>query len=147
MTYNIALILLIASATTLAQQSSQKLTIEQVATELSYAYATRSLDKLDNKNYVAKKVKIIINHSIQIDKNETKEFKTLAEGERWLTSQEYVANRPVRAIKPLLGCQKNLCNYNFKDGISHEHLYLKKIEYSYKNGHPQIEVIYLLDGD
>jgi hypothetical protein len=143
----VALVPFIISSSVFAQTPPKKETIEQLVMAVSDAYALGVLGWLDhNKHASVGKVKIIIKHSIAIDKLDTKEFKIFEQAEQWLRSQEY-KGRPVRVRKPLLGCQKNLCTYNFEEGLLHGHLYLQKITYGYSNGSPYIETIQLLDGD
>jgi hypothetical protein len=143
----VALVPFIISSSVFAQTPPKKETIEQLVMAVSDAYELGVLGWLDrNKHASLGKVKIIIKHSIAIDKLETKEFKTFEQAEQWLRSREY-KDRPVRVRRLLLGCQKNLCTYNFEEGLLHGHLYLQKITYGYSNGSPYIATIQLLDGD
>lgn len=143
----LALVPFIISSSFFAQASPKKKTVEQLAMAVSDAYTWGVLGWLDrNKHDSLGKVKIIIKHSIAIDKSETKEFKSFEQAEQWLRSRED-KGRPVRVRRPLLGCQKSLCTYNFEEGLLHGHLYLQKITYGYNNGSPYIATIHLLDGD
>jgi hypothetical protein len=54
---------------------------------------------------------------------------------------------PARESRSRLNCRKGFCNYNFQAGILHNHLYLQKIAYGYRNSRPYIKTIYLLDGN
>jgi hypothetical protein len=125
-------------------------TIEQLANIVAEAFATKGLSKLDNKRYLLGKVRISIKHSLAGDdapnRSEDRDFKTFALGEKWLASREH-DGLPARESRPLLTCQKSICVYNFQQGILHNHLYLQKIAYGYKNSRPYIKTIYLLDGD
>jgi hypothetical protein len=123
-------------------------TLQQLAIATEEAYSTRNLGKLDSGRPVSK-VRVTIEHSLGEDQNRfvTQEFQTLAAAEQWLRSRERGDQMPVRAGKPLLNCRKRICTYNFKSGILHNHLYLKKITYGYSNGRPYIKSLYLLDGD
>jgi hypothetical protein len=119
-------------------------TIEQLATSVATAYSDGKLDQLAIP--VIKKVQIRINHSLGEEQELVQEFKTWQEGEKWLSSKSR-DGLPTRESRSLLSCKKGFCNYNFQAGILHNHLYLKKIAYGYKNGRPYIKSIYLLDGD
>jgi hypothetical protein len=143
------LTLLIAS-NTVAISPPKPGTVEQLAIELSEAYVKKNLGRLDRKYPVSGKVKIEIENSLGEDddknKSRTKEFQSLAQGEQWLRSK--ARNEfPVRESRPLVGCKQGSCTYDFSAGILHNHLYLKKISYGYKNGRLYLKTIFLLDGN
>lgn len=145
----VALLALIIPLPVHAQTPSKRETIEQVVKELSDAYMTKTLRKLDAERPYLRKVKIVIENSLEEGKNqfEIKEFTTLAEGDKWLIRREEEDGTPFRELRPLLGCKRGLCTYDFDGGISHNHLYLQNISYGYRNGRPYIKTIYLLDGN
>jgi hypothetical protein len=144
------LLTLFITSNTVATSPPEPGTIGHLAIELSDAYVMKNLGRLDRKYPVWGKVKIEIENSLggDDDKNKyrTKEFRSLAQSEQWLRSK--ARNEfPVREIRPLIGCKQGSCTYNFSAGILHNHLYLKKISYGYKNGRPYLKTIYLLDGN
>jgi hypothetical protein len=145
-----AVLMLLMPSNTLAKSPPEPGTIEQLAIELSDAYVTKNLGRLDRKYPVRGKVKIEIENSLGEDddksKYRTKEFQSLSQGEQWLRSKAR-NDFPVRESRPLIACKQGSCTYDFSAGILHNHLYLKKISYSYKNGRPYLKTIYLLDGD
>jgi hypothetical protein len=144
------LLTLIFASTTVAKSPPESGTIEQLAIELSDAYTTKNLGRLDRKYPVRGKVKIEIEDSLAGDDNpgkpRTKEFQSLAQGEQWLRSRAR-SDFPVRESRPLIACKQASCTYDYSAGILHNHLYLKKISYGYKNGRPYLKTIYLLDGN
>jgi hypothetical protein len=127
-----------------AKKQVKSQTIEQLATSVAAAYNDGKLDQLAIP--VTKKIQIRIKHSLGEGQELVQEFKTWQEGEKWLSSMSR-DSLPARESRSLLSCKKGFCNYNFQAGILHNHLYLKKIAYGYKNGRPYIKTIYLLDGD
>ena len=145
----VALILFIIALPVHASSPARKETIEQVVKELSDAYMAKTLGKLDAEHPYMAKVKIVIEHSLGEGKDqfEVKEFKTLEKGEQWLKSREREDGTPFREVRTLAGCKRGLCTYDFDGGILHNHLYIQKIAYGYRNGSPYIKTIYLLDGD
>lgn len=126
-------------------------TIAQLENALAVAYMAKELGKLDAKHPLFGGVKIVIEHSLagdtDKDRFEIKTFKTLAKAEQWLSSREREDGTPFRESRDLLRCRKGVCAYNLDGGISHNHLYLKKMYYGYRNGRPLIKTMYLLDGD
>lgn len=145
----VALILLIIALPVHASSPAKKETINQLVKELSDAYEAKTLGKLDAEHPYLGKVKIIIEHSLGEGKDqfEVKEFKTLEKAEQWLKSREREDGTPFREIRTLVGCKRGICTYDFDGGILHNHLYIKKIAYGYRNRSPYIKRIYLLDGD
>lgn len=146
----VALILSIVSFPVHAESPSKQETIEQIVKALAEAYEAKSLDKLDAGHPFSAKIKIVIEHSLAEDdapdRFEIKTFRTLAQAERWLRSKE-TEGLPAREARPLLRCKRGLCDYDFDGGILHNHLYLRRISYGYRNGRPYLKTIFLLDGD
>ncbi len=146
-----ALILVILSLPAQAQSPSGKQTIGQLEDSLAVAYMAKELGKLDAMRPYFGSVKIVIEHSLagddDKDRFEIKVFKTLASGEQWLNSREREDGTPFREARQLLRCRNGLCTYDLDGGISHNHLYLKRIAYGYRRGRPYIKTIFLLDGD
>lgn len=142
---------LIFSLPVQAQTRGAKKSIERLVKKLEVAYLNSSLGSLDAIRPIFRSVKIVIEHSLagdtDKDRFEIKVFKTLAEGEQWLKRREREDGTPFRNLKPLSGCGKGRCSYDFFYGILHNQLYLKKVAYGYRNGRPYIRTIYLLDGD
>lgn len=138
-----------------ARVASPITTIKQLEESLSVAYMDRELGRLDSSRPYLGRVRIVVEHSLagddDKDRFEIKQFRTLAEAERWLRSREISEDNPIplpiREVRPLIRCRNGVCTYNFDGGILHNHLYLKRISYAYRRGRPYIRTIYLLDGD
>lgn len=128
--------------------------IEELVKALADAYEAKSLESLDAEHLYSGTVKIVIEHSLVDFGNkesvrnriEVKEFKTFAQAEKWLDSREH-DELPAREARPLEGCKRGVCAYDFDGGILHNHLYLQKISYGLRRGHPFLKTIFLLDGD
>jgi hypothetical protein len=153
-----------SSATSL---SSKRNSLEQVVGDFEKTYVARDLGSLDRKyprSICAKrsrdlrctgKLKVVVEHSLGADDRfQFVEFKSFAEAEKWLRKSESgsgVSIYPFRSVKPRQECKKDLCAYNFKNGILHSHLYIKSIKYGYINYRDAddyyIKEVVLLDGD
>jgi hypothetical protein len=145
----VALFVTTLSSSGHAEPLSQKTSTEQLVNSVAIAYEKEELGALDAQHPYVGKIAIMIKHSLRpgSDTSDGKAFNSLAAGERWLKSKARRTG-PYRTVKPLLGCQKDLCTFNFKDGILHNHLYLKEIRYGMtKSDLPYIKSILLLDGD
>lgn len=131
--------------------ASSNSTIEQLVKSLAEAYTSKTLGKLDAETPYLRKIRIVIEHSLAEegakDSVEVKEFRTLAQAERWLRSREISEGVPARGGMPLEQCSKGVCTFDFNGGILHNHLYLQEIRYGYRRGRPYIKTIFLLDGD
>lgn len=125
--------------------------IEQLARSLADAYLAKEMGRLDTQRPVAGRVRVVIEHSLADDnsreKYESRQFRTLAQAERWLRSRERDGGYPTRQTMPLTGCSRGTCRFNFDAGILHNNLYLQKIGYVMQRGRPVIKTIYFLDGD
>lgn len=125
--------------------------IEQLMKALDEAYNARAMGRLDARRPYFREVRLVIEHSLGGVGDgvgfESRRFRTLAQAERWLKSREREDGTPRRETRPLLQCESGICEYDFNGGILHNHLYLQKISYGYRNGRPYIKTIYLLDGD
>jgi hypothetical protein len=124
--------------------------IEQLMEALDKAYTDKALGRLDAKRPYVGRVRIIISHSLMADDDphsiERRQFRTLAQAERWLSSRER-GGLPNRQTRPLLECKRGSCDYDFDGGILHNQLYLQSVDYGIRRGRPYIKTIYLLDGD
>ena len=147
----LALIACIITLPVQAAPLSKKETIEQLVKALSEAYRAKALGRLDAERPYVERVRIVIEHSLAADtakeRFEIRDFKTLAQAERWLRGREGEDGTPFRNLKPLLRCRKNVCTYDFDGGILHNQLYLQKVRYGYSRGRPYLKTIFLLDGD
>jgi hypothetical protein len=144
----IALILSIISLPAQAQ-SSKKESIEKLEDAFSIAYTSDNLGTLDAKRPSWGNVRIVIEYPLAEDprdRYERRVFKTFGKIGRWLKSKEREDGTPFRVSMPLAGCKRGLCTYDFNGGIDHNHLYIDKISYGYRNGHPYIKTIFLLAG-
>lgn len=120
--------------------------IEQLMKALDEAYNTSTLGRLDARRPYLGGVRVVIEHSIS-GRFERRQFRTLAQAERWLKSREREDGTPFRETRPLEECSRGTCTYDFNGGILHNHLYLQKVSYGLIKGRPYIKTIYLLDGD
>jgi hypothetical protein len=125
--------------------------IEQLMEALDKAYTDKALGRLDAGRPYLGRVRIVIVHSLAADDDphgtEIRTFRTLAQAEKWLKSRELGEGLPFRETRPLEGCSKGSCGYDFNGGILHNHLYLQEVSYGFIKGRPYIKTIYLLDGD
>jgi hypothetical protein len=145
----VALFVVSLSPSVRAEPPSQKSSMERLANAVAVAYENENLGVLDAQPSYVDKIEISIKHSLggNGDRPTSKTFSRWAAGEKWLKSKAREAG-PYRTVKPLVGCQKGLCTFNFKDGILHNHLYLKEIRYGLAKGdRPYLKSILLLDGD
>lgn len=124
--------------------------VEQLMEALDKAYTDKALGRLDAKRPYMGRVRVVIEHSLAGDDDphqfERRQFRTLAQAERWLRSRER-EGFPRRQTMPLLECKGGTCEYDFNGGILHNQLYLQKVSYGFRRGRPYIKTIYLLDGD
>ena len=141
----VALLLLLAPQAAPAQNAAKKETAEDLVKALSEAYASKSLGGLAEGRPQQGRVSIVVEHSIT-GRRETRSFRSLEAGERWLKSRER-EDGPARQVMPLKRCRRGLCTYDFDGGILHNNLYLQKVAYGLKGGRPYVKTIYLLDGD
>jgi hypothetical protein len=142
----LALILFALTLQADAQSAAKNKTIGQLEKAFGEAFMAKSLGRLDAGRPLLGRVKIVTEHSIGETEFTSKSFKTLAEVERWIKSEEREDGTPFREVRPLIRCRKGLCTYDFDGGILHNHLYLQKIAYGYRQGRPYIKTIYFLDG-
>jgi hypothetical protein len=145
----VALFIISLSPSMRAEPPLQKSSMERLANAVVVAYENQNLGILDAQSSSVDQIEISIQHSLggDGDRPNHKTFSRWAAGEKWLKSKAREAG-PYRTIKPLVGCQKGLCTFNFKDGILHNHLYLKEIRYGLLKGdRPYLKSILLLDGD
>lgn len=146
-----SLIILTIALPAQAQSQAGKKGIEPLVDSLGVAFMAKKLGSFDAKRPYLGKVKIVIEHSLagdtDKDRFESREFRTLKRAEQWLDSREGEDGTPFRESRDLLSCRRGLCTFDLDGGIGHNHLYLKKITYAYRNGRPYIKMIYLLDGD
>lgn len=119
--------------------------VEPLARKLVSHFASRQLAALDKERPYADSIQFVIEHSIA-DGYEVEEAPALAAIEQWLNSQE-PEGIPAREGRPLEWCRKGLCVFDLSAGIAHNHRYLQKLTYGYRNGCPYIRSAFLLDGD
>lgn len=142
-----ALVFFLASSPAYAQSARKKQTIEQLVDKVEVAYVNKTLGDLDAAHPYAGKVKIIIEHSLGDESYEVKLSQKLEYAEEWLKNREREDGTPFREARDSRQCGRGVCVYDLDGGISHNHLYLKKVYYGYRKGAPYIKTLYLLDGD
>jgi hypothetical protein len=143
----VALLVSLLSVPAQAQSRCRKETLGQFNKRLAEAYKTKTLATLDAEHPYAKKVKLVIEHSLDEDSFEIKYATLFEDVEEWLKNREREDGTPFRAVVERVSCRKAFCTYDFDGGIDHNHLYLQKVSYGYRNGCPYIKTIYLYDGD
>jgi len=129
----IALVLTIFSISVQAQSSSGITTIEKLQRAFSIAYTSDNLGTLDTKRQYRGKVRIVIEYPDADLKDLSKVFKTFERVGRWLKSMERQDGIPFRVTRPLIGCKRGRCTYDFDGGIDHNHLWLQKRKSIHKN--------------
>jgi hypothetical protein len=144
----LASVLFIVISTTTSRSQTKGNSVQQLVASVSEAYSAKDLARLDATHPYRTKVRVVIEHSLTEDNRFViRNFRTLAKADQWLKSRETTDGFPARETRPLKKCRNGLCIYDFDGGVDHNHLYLEKIGYGYRNGHPYIKLIYLLDGD
>ena len=113
----IALILSTFSLSAQAQTSSGIATIEKLENAFSIAYTSDNLSTLDTKRQYRGKVRIVIEYPDADLKDLSKVFKTFERVGRWLKSMERQDGIPFRVTRPLIGCKRGRCTYDFDGGI------------------------------
>jgi hypothetical protein len=127
--------------------AGKKQTIEELVKKVAEAYLAKDLGRLDDERPYQRTVRIVVEHSLSEDEYDVRQVKTLKQGERWLKRREDEDGTPFREVRRLLHCKRGVCRYDLDGGISHNHLYFKKILYGYQNGTVFVKTIHLLDGD
>lgn len=129
--------------------------IEALVDKVEIGFGNRQLADLDGQHLFRGRIRFVIEHSLVEDTDpghfEIRTFRTFAAAQRWLQSRETPNEDyppvPIPSLRPLQQCRKGVCTYDFDGGIDHNHLYLKRIYYGFKNRRPYLKTIYLLDGD
>ncbi len=145
----LALILFVISSSAEAQSSAQKKALVRLDEELSVAYMSKDLGRLDASRQHNGRVRVVIEHSLGTGAGqfESRVFGTFGAVERWLKSREREDGTPIRETRDLIRCSRGICTYDFDGGILHNHLYIRKLAYGLRNGRPYIKTMFLLDGD
>lgn len=146
--------ILASAAVVEAQAHSKKKQIERLAAKVADAYESYNLSSLDRLRLFRGNVKIVIEYSIldwadpssKDEQFKVRRFQSFKSAERWLTSREGEGGTPFRESRPLAGCRKGRCTFDFNGGILHNHLYLQKIFYGYRKNRLFIKKVYLLNG-
>lgn len=130
-------------------------TIEALIDKVEIGFGNRQLAELDGQQLFRGRIRFVIEHSLVEDNDpghfEIRTFRSFAAAQRWLQSRETPNEDappvPFPSLRPLQQCRKGVCTYDFDGGIDHNHLYLKRIYYGFKNRRPYLKTVYLLDGD
>lgn len=136
----ITLIFLACSLAASAQANSPRRLAHKV--EIAYLYG---LGELDGKGLINGRLRVLVEDSIS-EEIERHNFRSFAEMEHWLKKEQRPDGTPARATGDLGSCNKTRCIIEYNNGILHNHLYLKKITFGYRNGRRYIREIRLLDG-
>ena len=110
--------------------------------ELAYLYG---LGRLDGKKLMNGRLKVVVEDSLSGDL-ETHNFSSFRSMERWLKKNQRDDGTPRRATGDIGSCTRSRCIVDYNYGILHNHLYLKRIEFGYRNGRRYVKGIRLLDG-
>jgi hypothetical protein len=143
----LAIILCLVPLPAHARSRCKKQKIEDLVTEFSNAYMEKAMGRLQPEHPFLLKLKFVIEHSLGEGEYDIKVSGYLEDVDEWLKNREREDGTPFRELRPLIACRKGICTFDFDGGILHNHLYLKKITYGYRNGCPYLKTIYLLDGD
>ena len=132
-----------------AQRHSKLSGPAKVADQIATAFSLESLSRYDSKHLVTGRLKLLIENSIYDiggKEFESRYFSSFAALERWMKKEERQPGFPVRVGWPLTGCRNGRCTFFRDGGISHNHVYLKRIYYGYKSKRLYIKTIQLLYG-
>lgn len=138
--FMIALIFLASSVAANAQATSPRRLASKV--EIAYLYG---LGELDGKHLINGRLRVVVEDSLS-EETETHYFRSFRAMERWLKKGQREDGTPRRATGDLGSCNNTRCVVVYKNGILHNHLYLQKITFGYRNGRRYIKEIRLLDG-
>ena len=117
----------------------------RMADQVAIAFSSEKMSSLDAKGLGRGRVRLTIENSIAEPEFERYRFPSFAAMGRWITKQE-IDGFPARVAWPLVGCKKGVCNFFQDGGILHNHLYLTKVAYGYRNKRLYIRRIELLAG-
>lgn len=115
-----------------------------LAKKVEKAYMN-DLSSLDGKRRMRSRLRVVVENSLSGDL-ETHYFKSFRSAEKWLKKGERKDGTPFRATGALGSCNNARCIFSYDSGILHNHLYLKKVTFSYSSGRRYIREIRLLDG-
>lgn len=143
----LAIILCLVPLPSQARSRCKKQTIEQLVEKLSVAYMNKDLKRLQAERPFLNKLKFVIEHSLGEGEYDVKVSGYMEDVDDWFKGREREDGTPFRALRPLIACKRGVCDFNFDGGIDHNHLYIRRITYGYRNGCPYLKTIHLLDGD
>lgn len=93
-------------------------------------------------------LRVRIEHSISPVRDfEYRRFRSFKAAESWLNKREREDGTPFRVAQDFVGCRRGRCRFYTDGGILHNHLYLQRISYGYRNGRLFITELYFYDGD
>ncbi len=124
--------------------SNPKQSIEQLATNVAFAWSEGNLSSLDARRPFVGSVTVIVEATISDAPIERKSFRTFAQIDKWFKSRER-EDGPRRNMGTLEQCSKGICTFE-QTGMLHNNLYLRKITYGLRKGQPYIKAIYIEDG-
>lgn len=137
---NISLLAIALCVTASAQAASPR----SLAKKVEAAYLN-GLAVLDGKRLINGRLKVVVEDSLSED-TETHYFRSFRDFERWLKKNEREDQTPFRATGDMSSCSRVRCIVEYRSGILHNHLYLKRIGFGYRNGRRYIKEVRLLDG-
>jgi hypothetical protein len=127
------------------EASYPKQSIEQLATNVAFAWSEGNLSSLDARRPYVGSVRVVVEVTVgEPSLTERKTFRTLAAIDRWFKQRER-EDGPRRNMGSFERCSKGACTFE-QSGMLHNNLYLKKITYGTSKGRPYIKAIYIEDG-
>ncbi len=132
-----------------AQSHSKNNSVARVAVEITKAFSSGSLKKLDSKRLLIGDLNLTIENSsgdIGSKEFEYKAFRSFAGLGKWLKKKEYQDGLPFRVDWPLTGCRNGHCTFFQDGGILHNHVYMTGVDFGYRNGRLYIRSVRLIYG-
>ncbi|MEO6391318.1 MAG: hypothetical protein ABIP75_05655 [Pyrinomonadaceae bacterium] len=145
----LALLVFASSTVASAHPPAKKWSAAALADGVATAFAGGDWSALDTARAYAGKIRVVIENSLSDDNDPdrfvTRSFSSFAAFETWLKSREH-DGMPARNVSTMTGCAKGTCSFE-KDGLLHNHIYLRKVTYGMRGGSAYVKTIYILDGD
>ena len=124
--------------------SSQSMSPRKLADKVATAYFL-DLSTLDGKGWTNGRIKVVVENSLS-ERTRSHYFGSFRAMERWLKRTQRPDGTPFRESRDVGRCSNVTCTFDFDGGILHNHLYLQRITFGYRNGRRYIKELRLLDG-